>query len=89
MSLVAALCCSTAAEIAVEMEQPNDSSALRIATACNGIAGRLEEARKSLAHLRELDPFLSAFPILRIVRPFRAEDLARLTAGLRNAGLPE
>jgi tetratricopeptide (TPR) repeat protein len=51
-------------------EQPNDLSALRAATACYGIAGRLDEARKSLAHLRALDPSLSAFPILQIVFPF-------------------
>jgi TolB-like protein len=70
-------------------ERPNDSSALRAATACYGIAGRLEEARESLARLRELDPSLCISNLADRLPLRRAEDLARLTAGLRNAGLPE
>ena len=70
-------------------ERPNDLSALRAATACYGIAGRLEEARNSLARLRALDPSLCISNLGDRLPLRRAEDLARLTAGLRNAGLPE
>jgi TolB-like protein/class 3 adenylate cyclase len=69
---------------------PDNVVALRIAVASNALAGRLEQARKVLARLRQLDPALR-IPNLRDTQgPFRRpEDLARYEQGLREAGLPE
>jgi adenylate cyclase len=70
-------------------EAPNHAPALRALAAANALAGRLEEAQKSIARMRELDP---AFQIsdVRVRFPLRRpDDLARLEEGLRKAGLPE
>jgi adenylate cyclase len=69
---------------------PDNVVALRIAVASNALAGRLEQARKVLARLRQLDPALRV-PNLRDTQgPFRRpEDLARYEQGLCKAGLPE
>jgi tetratricopeptide (TPR) repeat protein len=76
------------AEMAIR-ERPNHSSALRILSASYAMAGRLEQARKTVAHLRELDPGLR-ISNLDQMNPFRRpEDYASLAEGLRRAGLPE
>jgi tetratricopeptide (TPR) repeat protein len=62
---------------------------LRIAAASHALAGRMEEARNTMARLREFD---SAWRIatVKVWAPLRRpEDLARLEEGLRLAGLPE
>jgi len=69
-------------------QQPNASSA-RTAAASHALAGRLDQAHKAMARLREIDPTLRVSD-LRHMFPFRRpEDLARFEEGLRKAGLPE
>jgi hypothetical protein len=53
-------------------------------------AGRLEQARKMLARLRQLDPALRVSNLSDRPGPYRRpEDVARYEEGLRRAGLPE
>jgi hypothetical protein len=62
---------------------------LRVAAASNALAGRIEEAEKAIARLRELDPALRVSNIGDRI-PFRQSgDLAKYADGLRKAGLPE
>jgi TolB-like protein len=62
---------------------------VRIAAASHARAGRMEEARKAVARLRELDPAMCVANV-KIWAPLRRpEHLARLEVGLRMAGLPE
>jgi len=76
------------AEMAIR-ERPNHNSALRILSASYAMAGRPEQARKTVAHLCELDPALRISNLDQL-NPFRRpEDFARLAEGLRKAGLPE
>jgi adenylate cyclase len=71
-------------------DQPDYIIALRIAVASNALAGRLEQAQKGLARLRQLDPALRVSNLRDRLGPYRRpEDLARYEEGLRNAGLPE
>ncbi len=64
--------------------------ALRIATASHALAGRLEQAQKLLARLRQVDPALRVSNLRDRLGPYRRpEDLARYEEGLRRAGLPE
>jgi adenylate cyclase len=64
-------------------------NSLRIAVASNALAGRLEQARKILTPLRELDPALRVSNLRDRLGPYRPEYVARLEEGLRKAGLPE
>jgi tetratricopeptide (TPR) repeat protein len=69
---------------------PDYHSALRVAAASNALAGRLEQAQKALARLRQLDPALRVSNVRDRLGPYRRpEDLARYEEGLRKAGLPE
>jgi TolB-like protein len=62
---------------------------LRIAAASNAMAGRLEQAHKTMARLRQLNPALRVSNLKDAVGPYRrADDLARYEEGLRRAGLP-
>jgi TolB-like protein len=62
---------------------------IRIAAASNALAGRIAQAQKAMARLRELDPAMRVANV-KIWAPLRRpEDLARLEEGLRIAGLPE
>jgi tetratricopeptide (TPR) repeat protein len=76
------------AETAIR-ERPNFVLSTCIATASAALAGRLDEACRAMARLRELDPALriSNVGVLQVLR--RLGDLDRLTDGLRKAGLPE
>jgi TolB-like protein len=79
---------SVAAEKALQ-ENPNYHSALRVFAASSALAGRLEDAQKAMARLREIDPALRVAD-LGDLQPFRRpEDVARYAEGLRKAGLPE
>ncbi|MGY8662659.1 winged helix-turn-helix domain-containing protein [Bradyrhizobium sp. UFLA05-109] len=70
-------------------EHPGYLPAARMIVASAALGGRPESPEMSLARLRQLDPMLR-LSNLREQMPFRrAEDLARLTDGLRKAGLPE
>jgi len=70
-------------------QQPNFSGAIRNMAASNALAGRLPEAKKALARVRRLDPALRLSNLRDRVGPYRPEDLARFTEGMRLAGLPE
>jgi tetratricopeptide (TPR) repeat protein len=71
-------------------ESPNLQQALRVAAASHALAGRLERARKTIAHMRQLDPDLRISNLKDRLPTFRRpEDLARYIEGLRKAGVPE
>ena len=70
-------------------DAPDSQPALRINAASNALAGRPEQAQKSVARLRQLNPTLRVSNIRDVLGPYRPEDLARYEEGLRKAGLPE
>ena len=71
-------------------DRPDFVDALRIGAASCALAGRLEQARKALARLRQLDPALRVSNLGVTLGPYRRpEDIARYEEGLRKAGLPE
>ena len=71
-------------------DNPDYQPGLRIAAASNAMAGRLEQAHRAVARLRELYPALRVSTLKDVLGPFRrAEDLLRYEEGLRQAGLPE
>ncbi|UWU94180.1 adenylate/guanylate cyclase domain-containing protein [Bradyrhizobium sp. CB1015] len=70
-------------------DNPDFSSALRVAAASNAMAGRPEQAQKAVVRLRQLNPALRVSNLKDVVGPWRAEDLLRLEEVLRQAGLPE
>jgi TolB-like protein len=70
-------------------DQPNFMTTHRIAAASNALAGRLEEARQTMARLRQLDPALRVSNLMDQIPLRRPDDLARYQDGLRKAGLPE
>jgi adenylate cyclase len=73
-------------------ENPNSYSALRMSAASNALLGRMEDARKAMARLRQIDPALRVADLDKCGPRRRPEDSARLTQlreGLRVAGLPE
>jgi TolB-like protein len=68
---------------------PTFLMAVGIVAASHALAGRMDEARQAMRHLRQLDPGLR-FANLKDWLPFhRLEDLATFADGLRKAGLPE
>jgi TolB-like protein/tetratricopeptide (TPR) repeat protein len=70
-------------------ERANWAGAARVAAASHALAGRLDQAQRHMARLRQIDPTLRVSD-LRHMFPFRRpEDLARYEEGLRKAGLPE
>jgi len=70
-------------------EQRNYVTTLRIAAASYVYAGRLTEARKAMAQLRELQPALRVSKVRDWIPFRRPDDLAKVEDGLRKAGLPE
>ena len=71
-------------------DRPDYVDVLWIAAASSALAGRLEQAQKMLARLRQLDPALRVSNLRDTLGPYRRpEDVARLEEGLRRAGLPE
>jgi hypothetical protein len=70
-------------------EQTNYLTTILIAAASSALAGRLADAQKSIARLRDLDPALRLANV-KDWAPFRRpEDLARFENGLQKAGLPD
>jgi hypothetical protein len=70
-------------------DNPDFQPGLRIAAASNAMAGRLEQAHKAIARLRQVNPALRV-STLKNLAPYRhAEDLSRFEEALRQAGLPE
>jgi TolB-like protein len=70
-------------------ELPSFLMAVSILAASQALAGRTEEARRAMRHLRQLDPALRISNLRAWLPIHRPEDLAVFTDGLRRAGLPE
>jgi len=71
-------------------DTPDFQTGLRIDAASNAMAGRPEQAHKTVARLRQLYPALRVSNLKDVVGPYRyAEELSRYEEGLRQAGLPE
>ena len=60
-----------------------------IVAASHALAGRTDEARRAMDHLRQLDPALRISNLGDWLPIHRPEDLATFADGLRRAGLPE
>jgi tetratricopeptide (TPR) repeat protein len=71
------------------LRQQTNAGSARVAAASYALAGRLDEAHKAMARLRQIDPTFRVSD-LRDMLPFRRpEDIARYEEGLRKAGLAE
>jgi TolB-like protein/tetratricopeptide (TPR) repeat protein len=70
-------------------EQPNWAAAARVAAASHALAGRLDQAQKAAARLRQIDPTFRVSDLRRMFPFRRLEDIASFEEGLRKAGLPE
>jgi adenylate cyclase len=71
-------------------ERATFANARRIAAASHALAGRIPEAQKHMAQLRQLLPALRISNLGDFIAPLRRpEDRARFVEGLRKAGLPE
>ena len=68
---------------------PSFLIAVSIVAASHALAGRMDEARQAMLHLRELDPTLRISNLQQWLPLQRPDDLARFADGLRRAGLPE
>ena len=76
------------AELALS-EKPNLHQALRAAAVSNALAGRIEQARKATARLRQIDPTLRVSNLKDLTPLQRPEDITKYHEGMRLAGLPE
>jgi tetratricopeptide (TPR) repeat protein len=76
-----AVCRSTAAS------HPNHAGAWRLMTVSLGLLGRLDEARKALAHTLTLQPDLSSAHVENNTVYANPADRSRFLEGLRKAGL--
>ncbi|MFY9737284.1 MAG: adenylate/guanylate cyclase domain-containing protein, partial [Rhodoplanes sp.] len=70
-------------------EHPNYLPAIRMSAASHAFAGRLAEAQKAVARMRQVDPALRVAGLKDLVPFRRPEDFARYVEGLRRAGLPD
>jgi TolB-like protein/Flp pilus assembly protein TadD len=70
-------------------ELPNILRVCAFSAASYALAGRMDEARRAMQHVRRLDPALCISNIGEWVVLRRPEDLATFVEGLRKAGLPE
>jgi tetratricopeptide (TPR) repeat protein len=68
---------------------PDGLPALRIAVASDASAGRLADAERTMARMRQIDPTRSISNLADALGPYGPEDFARYAEGLRKAGLPE
>lgn len=68
---------------------PSFLMVVAIIAACHALAGRPEEAQRTMDHLRQLAPELRLSGLTDWLPIHRPENLATLTNGLRSAGLPE
>jgi Flp pilus assembly protein TadD len=57
--------------------------------ACAGLAGELEQAHRTMATLRAIDPELRISNVRNLVSYLQPEHHAKLVDGLRKAGLPD
>ena len=70
-------------------QQPSFLIGACVAAAAAAHAGRMAEAERAVARLRELDPALRLGNLNELLPFRRPEDFARWAEGLRQAGLPE
>jgi adenylate cyclase len=70
-------------------ERPNYIASIRELAAANALAGRLSDAEKAMARLRQIDPARRVSTVKYWIPLRRPDDLKRLEDGLRQAGLPE
>jgi tetratricopeptide (TPR) repeat protein len=68
---------------------PTFLPAVSIIAASNALAGRMEQARRAMEHLHQLDPALRVDNLTNWFPIRRPEDSAKWSDGLRKAGLPE
>jgi TolB-like protein/Tfp pilus assembly protein PilF len=68
---------------------PSFLMVVSIIAASHALAGRPDEARRAMDHLRELDPTLRISNLEDWLPIHRPEDLSTFAGGLREAGLPE
>jgi hypothetical protein len=71
------------------LQQPNSAAAARVAAASHAFAGRLDQAHKAIARLRQIDPAFRVSDVRRAFPMRRPELVAKYEEGLRKAGLPE
>jgi TolB-like protein len=71
---------------AMAMDVP---AARYIAAAANSLAGHTEEAKETVARMRQRDPGLRISTLRERLGPYRPEHLAKYEEGLRKAGMPE
>jgi TolB-like protein/DNA-binding SARP family transcriptional activator/Tfp pilus assembly protein PilF len=76
------------AKMATQLK-PNYLLAACIAGASGALAGRIEEARKAVASLRQIDPDLRISNLNSVISYLRPQELTKWVEGLRKAGLPE
>jgi TolB-like protein len=69
--------------------RPSWLTGVRGAAASHALAGRLDEARKHMARMREVDPALCISNLKDLLPLRRVEDFAKWAEALRKAGLPE
>jgi TolB-like protein len=70
-------------------DNPSLHMGLRAAAMSHALAGRMEQAQKAMAVLRQIDPALRVSNLKELTPLQRPEDIARYAEGLRKAGLPE
>jgi adenylate cyclase len=68
---------------------PTWTPALRASAAANALSGNIDEARKSMVQLRQVDPLLRMSNLNEQIGYYRPKDIVRIAEGLRLAGLPE
>src|SRR5262249_26282944 len=68
---------------------PDLVPALRIAAASEACAGRLDDAERAMARMRQIDPTRTISNLKDALGPYGPEEFARYAEGVRRAGLPE
>lgn len=70
-------------------DSPNSHQALRATALSCALAGRIEQAQKTIGRLLQVDPAFRISKLLDLTPLQRPEDIARYQEGMRKAGLPE
>jgi TolB-like protein len=70
-------------------DMPSFLFAVAIIAASHALAGRMDEARRAMEHLRQLDPALRISNLKDWIPLRPPENVAKFAEGLRRAGLPE
>ena len=73
----------------VIQELPSFLLVVGINAASHALAGRSDEARQAMRHLRELNPRCASSNLVRLAPLDRPEDFTTFAGGLRKAGLPD